>query len=515
MADNAPLNILLITADQWRGDLMRLAGPFPALEGLAAEGVTFERHFNQAYPCGPARASLWTGLYAHKHRSIQNGTPLDARHPTLFQLLRGAGYQPRLFGYTDTTLDPRGRPPADPDLGNYENIAPGILPEMLLNEAAAPWLAHLRRAGYPPTDPDAGRGGVFDRAPFPAPAIYDARDSETAFLADRFIDWLAVAGATPWCAHLSFIAPHPPFVAPEPFDRLVDPASLPPPIGAAGHAAERLQHPLLAWLLERIDIANFVPGLSGPAADIDADTVARIRAVYAGLAREVDRNLGRIFQALRQQGRWERTLIVFTADHGEQLFDHGLLGKTAYFDQSAHIPLILRDPRAAADPGRGRRVEAFSEAIDLLPTLLSASGLAAPRNADGRDLSPWIRGETPKAWRDAVFWAHDFRDLAGRAAETAFGLPSEWCNLSVVRTEKLKYVHFAGLPPVLFDLVADPMETVNRAADPKARELRIEGMERLLTWRQRAEERTLTGLMARGGRLYEDQDDATRDMGLA
>ena len=67
--------------------------------------------------------------------------PLDARHPTLFTELRRAGYRPTLFGYTDTTLDPRGKPPGDPDNGDYENVCPGMAVDTLLTERATPWLA--------------------------------------------------------------------------------------------------------------------------------------------------------------------------------------------------------------------------------------------------------------------------------------------------------------------------------------------------------------------------------------
>jgi arylsulfatase A-like enzyme len=81
-------------------------------------------------------------------------------------------------------------------------------------------------------------------------------------------------------------------------------------------------------------------------------------------------------------------------------------------------------------------------------------------------------------------------------------LPSARCNLQVVRTDRLKYVHFAGLPPVLFDLAADPDEHVDRAGDPSAAALRIEGAERLLTWRQRTEDHTLTGHLARHGTMH-------------
>ena len=500
------LNILLVTADQWRGDLLGAAGhPFartPNLDALARSGTRFARHFCQAYPCGPARASLLTGLYAHKHRSIRNGTPLDARHPTLFQEARRAGYAPRLFGYTDTTLDPRGRPARDPARGNYESAAPGIDVEILLDERSAPWLAHLRRRGYSVADPDAGREGIFGQAPFPAPAVFEAEDSETAFLTERFLDWLGVAGQKPWFATLSYVAPHPPFSAAAPYHDLVDPADVPLPLRGKTPEVEAAQHPLVRLLQGEIGAHHFAPGLSGPARDIDDDRIRKIKAIYAGQAYEVDLQLGRVFAALEASGAWDRTLIIFTADHAEQLFDHWLLGKTAFYDQSAHIPLILRDPRAGADAGRGRVVERFTECIDILPTVLDAAALSVPRNCDGRSLLPYCRGETPAEWRDETHWAYDFSDIRTRHIETKLGLPSDWCNLQVVRTNTLKYVHFAGLPPVLFDLREDPAECINRAADPGARALLAEGMDRLLTWRQRTEERTLTGYLAHEGEGY-------------
>lgn len=501
-------NILLITVDQWRGDLLGAARhPFvrtPNLDALARESTRFARHFCQAFPCGPARASLVTGLYAHKHRSIGNGVPLDARHPTLFTELRRAGYRPTLFGYTDTTLDPRGKAERDPDNGDYENVCPGMAVDTLLTERATPWLADLKRKGYAIPDPDAGREAIFDQRAFGEPAVFDREDSETAFLTDRFLAWLGVAGAAPFCAHLSFIAPHPPFAAAAPYHALIDPADVAMPIRGRSPETEAEHSPLVGALFEVMDARSFAPGLAGLSKAADETTIRKVRAIYAGLAHEVDHHLGRVFGALRDSGRWQDTLIVFTADHGEQLFDHWMLGKAGYFDQSAHIPLIIRDPGEASNGGRGQAVTPFTESIDLMPTILARVGLAPPRNVDGRSLLPFCAGQTPPDWRDEVHWSFDFRNIHSKRMERALGLPSDWCNLQVVRTERLKYVHFAGLPPVLFDLQDDPHELRNCTYDPVAQALRIEGLERLLTWRQRTEERTLTGYLSRSGTLHED-----------
>ncbi|NEO17624.1 sulfatase-like hydrolase/transferase, partial [Moorena sp. SIO3E8] len=111
------MNVLLITADQWRGDCLGAAGhplvKTPAIDALAADGVLFRRHYCQATPCSPARASLLTGLYQMNHRVCRNGTPLDARHDNIARAMRRLGYAPALFGYTDTSVDPRRCDPND------------------------------------------------------------------------------------------------------------------------------------------------------------------------------------------------------------------------------------------------------------------------------------------------------------------------------------------------------------------------------------------------------------------
>ena len=98
-----PRKVLFITADQWRGDALSLLGHpavrTPNLDGLAASGTTFTRHYTVATPCGPARASLLTGLYPFLHRSVRNGSPLDRRHTNIALEVRKAGFDPVLFGY--------------------------------------------------------------------------------------------------------------------------------------------------------------------------------------------------------------------------------------------------------------------------------------------------------------------------------------------------------------------------------------------------------------------------------
>ena len=123
-------NVLFITLDQWRGDCLSALGhrvlQTPTLDDLAARGVLFANHWANAAPCGPSRACLYTGTYQHHNRSLLNGTPLDARFTNVALLARALGYDPVLFGYTDTSVDPRTVPPEDTRLFSYEGVLPGF-----------------------------------------------------------------------------------------------------------------------------------------------------------------------------------------------------------------------------------------------------------------------------------------------------------------------------------------------------------------------------------------------------
>lgn len=483
-------NVLFILADQWRGDSLSACGhPWartPTLDALAADGALFRRHYAQAVPCGPSRASILTGLYLHNHRAVANGTPLDARHTNLAREARRTGVAPVLFGYTDTATDPRGLPAGDPDLSSYEGVMPGFEPvARMRDDRPNAWHAWLHALGYDVPTPAADIWRPVSDEPG-APARYRAEHSDTAFLTGAALDWLAVNGDRPWFVHLSYLRPHPPFVAPEPYNRLIDPAAIlehgPAPVRGPSRAEEAAAHPLLAHLLD---------GAAGWRGDDRA--LAQLKATYYGLIHEVDHHIGRVIAHLKATGQYDRTLIVFGADHGEQLGDHWLIGKTGWFDQSFHVPLIVRDPDPAAV--RGEVIDAFTEHVDLMPTMLDRLGLDVPRQCDGRALTPFLFGDRPADWRPAAHFEFDFRDAAAR-----LGIGPDRCALAVIRDARGKYVHFAdGLPPVFFDLSADPAELRNRAADPAAAPLLLDYAQRMLSWRLSTAERTLTHIRLGAG----------------
>lgn len=479
------MNVLFVTADQWRGDCVGYFGNnlirTPVLDALADESTAYLSHYAQAAPCSPARACLYTGLYQMNNRVCRNGTPLAARFDTLALAARRAGYDPTLFGYTDVSLDPTGKAPADPDNTTYEGVLPGFTARVKLPEHERPWLSWLRAQGLAFADKDAAHlpvGGPPGRIGN-APPAYGADQTQTAFLVGEFIRWLEEQDR-PWFAHLSLIRPHPPFVVPAPYNTLYDPADMPPFRRAENFAAETAQHPLLDQVLGTADASHFVPGATALLKDLTEADFRQIKATYYGMISEVDAQLGRAFDAIRARGAWDETIVVFTSDHAEMMGDHFALGKGGYFDESQHIPLLLRDPR---QPG-GRRVTGFTEAVDLFPTLLELMGVTPTHHPDGRSLI----GREGDA---VVHWEFDFRDVASQSLEQALGLKSTQLSLAVIRTAEWKYVHFAALPPLLFDLRSDPHCLRNVANDPACAAARLEMAERLLSWRAEHLDQTL------------------------
>ena len=293
--------------------------------------------------------------------------------------------------------------------------------------------------------------------------------SDTAWFTERGLTYLKSRAGKPWFLHLGYYRPHPPFIAPAPYHAMYRPEDMPKVVRAASAAEEAKQHPLLGYYVNNINQSSFFQDGKGLGSEMTEQQVAQMRATYCGLMSEVDDQLGRVFDYLKESGQWDDTLIVFTCDHGEQLGDHHLLGKIGYTDESFRIPMIVRDPRAEANGTRGTIVERFTETIDTMPTILDWLGLPIPRQCDGRSLLGFSEGRPPADWRTEVHYEFDFRDLYYSKPESALGVPMDKCALAVVQDEDFKYVHFAALPPLLFDLKKDPGQFVNRADRSRVR----------------------------------------------
>jgi arylsulfatase A-like enzyme len=301
----------------------------------------------------------------------------------------------------------------------------------------------------------------------------------STFVTNAALSWLDQrTNDTPWFIHLSYLRPHPPYAAAGEFATMYDPADVELPIEPV---ADR--HPFHQGSL-----------LASPA-PTDEATIRRLRAQYYGMISEVDAQLGRMWDELRARGMWDDTLIVVTADHGEQLGDHGLIQKLGYFEQSYHILGIVRDPRHRE--AHGSVVAEFTENIDVFPTICDAIGIEVPAQCDGLPLTPFLRGEAPPWWRDAAHWEFDWRDLSiGRGShEWPWDRRLEQRNLAVLRDAEVLYVQFGDGTWRCFDLVADPTGRTE-ITDPQ---IVLDRAQAMLTWRANHLDRTLTDMLVDKG----------------
>jgi arylsulfatase A-like enzyme len=468
-------NVLLITLDQFRGDCLSVAGhpivKTPALDSLAADGARLTQHYSQAAPCGPGRAALYTGTYQMNNRVVANGTPLDDRFDNVARMARRAGYSPVLFGYTDQAVDPRTVEPGDPRLSTYEGVLPGFDVGLDLTSASTAWLDHLRVHGHDEPDFEAALAKESSRP---------VELSVSRFLTDSVLAFVG-SSSEPWFVHASYLRPHPPYNAAGEYSTMYDAADVVAAIEVGEPATLDGFH--LALLSHHAATAP-----TGPA-------LAELTAQYYGMISHVDAEIGRLIAHLKGSGAWDHTVIVVTSDHGEQLGDHGLIGKLGFVESSYRILGIVRDPAAISGGHAGVVVDRFTENVDLFPTLCELVGEPIPLQCDGLALTPLLRSEEPLMWRDAAHWEWDWR--FERLEQQ--GVPPVWpwdrrlerSNLAVRRSAKRAYVSFGDGSAVCFDLGNDPSwRTV--ISDP---EQLLQEANAMLAWRAEHLDRSLASVV--------------------
>ena len=470
-------NVLLITLDQLRADCLSSAGHpvvhTPHLDGLAAEGVRFGRHYSQAAPCGPGRASLYTGMYQMNHRVVGNGSPLDDRFDNVALLARRARYAPALFGYTDQAIDPRSADgPDDPRLSTYNGVLPGFDPILDMPDDHGPWVEWLAGLGY---DTSSGPMRLLETE-----GDRPEEHSVGAFVTDAAIDWIRSRDGSPWFAHVSHLRPHPPYAAPGDWSTVYDPTTVGTPIAAADELPP----------FHRAALAQ-----EQAVAPRDPNALARMRAQYFGMVSHIDHQVGRLLDAIRRLGQWDDTVVIVTSDHGEMLGDHGLKEKLGYWEQSYAIPCIVRDPSRTG--GLGTVVDRFTENVDLMPTIADAIGEPVPAQCDGLPLTPFLDGAEPPRWRTSAHWEYDWRALF--VASTPHAWPWERTlesqHLTVLRTAAHAYVQFGNGDWLCFDLATDPTWRTE-VSDPA---VVLPLAQEMLTWRSRHTDRLLADLVLEDG----------------
>ena len=270
---------------------------------------------------------------------------------------------------------------------------------------------------------------------YPAAGEYRAPGFSSEVFADTAIELLSEHPPdTPFCMYLAFTAPHDPRTPPGEFAARYDPATLPLPPNFAP------QHPFdNGELRVRDELLAPHPRTS--------EVIRRHTADYYGMISHLDAQVGRLLTALDDYGLADRTVVVYTADHGLALGRHGLLGKQNVYEHSLRVPLVLRGPGVPSDQHR----DALCYLHDLYPTLLQMAGVAVPDSNEGRSLLPLLVGDT-SSQRHTIFAAYQPSQI----------MDAEGPYQRMVRDHRHKLIEYRvdGQRRVqLFDLVDDPWET--------------------------------------------------------
>ncbi len=519
-------NILFLMVDQLRWDYLSCYGSSPVqtphIDALAARGVRFTRAYAQGTSCGNSRASFYTGRHVRSHGATWNDIPFGLGQHTLGEYMHERGLQTILMGKTHMQADSNGlaRFNLDAQAGIGHALAEcgfvagerddGLHPEGplgLYSTRPSRYNDYLREHGMGGRNPwlawansaqdDQGHvlnGFFMEHAN--RPARVPAEHSETAYMTRRAMDAITQAGDKPWCMHLSYIKPHWPLIAPAPYHCLYGADDVPAVVRT--QQEREGAHPLFAEFMKLRVAQTF-----------SRDEVrARAIPAYMGLIRQVDDEIGRLMTFLNAQGRLDDTLIVLTADHGDYLGDHWLGEKDLFHDAAAKLPMIVVNPSRQAAATRGTSCEALVGAIDLIPTFIETLGGTPPRHLlEGRSLQPWLYGEKPVTWRDAVFSECDYARLP---VAQALGRDPLEARMTMCFDGRWKFVHCLGFAPMLYDLQEDPQELCDRGRDSGLATVRERMKDLMIDWSAGLRNRTaiddeqmkkLTGKSARQGIL--------------
>lgn len=397
-----PPNIVIIMADELRDDIVRHRfSPDPALpnlDRLRTQSVTFTNSFCQTPTCCPSRGSFATGKYPHQLGLWNHGDRVPPEERTLGHHFSAHGYDAVAIGKT-------------------HNMCPGFRSIMYDYKRA-----FVGPHGYNVTDENCV--GTFDGPEEEYGDFITCRQFEE-YLAGR-------DPGQPFIAHVGIYAPHPPLYPPQRFTELHDWREIELPAVPEGEAVTKPRKQAIPR--ERWDALSDVGK-------------KKVIATVLGMSTLVDECVGRIVAALQARGLWDNTILVFTADHGDLMGAHGMLGKFYnHYEEALRVPMILRLP---GDHAAGSERSELIELLDIFPTLCELTGLPLPEGAHqlpGRSLRPLIEGD-PTTARDFVF--------------------SQIEHAYMVRTKEWKLVYHTEDVHELYHLARDPGEHVNLFGRPE------------------------------------------------
>ncbi|HEY5165349.1 MAG TPA: sulfatase-like hydrolase/transferase [Acidimicrobiia bacterium] len=482
--------ILFVTTDQQRYDTLGCNGGAlartPVVDGLAANGVRYQRAVPQAVVCMPSRATILTGQHPTTHGVWMNGVPLPVDAPSVADLLHHVGYRTALIGkaHFEPYFDPflrftenaLGASDAEPQNGTHrgfehlEFATHGVMGSLHYSR----WIQreHPEAAGgfYAVIDGDlqvSGAGGGDTDAPQvkvnPIPRDW----YHTDWVADRTISWLdSLDGDDDWFCWMSFPDPHHPWDPPQSEVGRVDWRDVPLPAGYPESPDERaaiLDAKPRHWRLwyDGSLVSNYEVPATWVPATLTADQVREVNARNAVECELIDEALGRVLACIAARGWDDDVDVVFTTDHGELQGDFGLLFKGPYHvDALMRLPLIWR-PSASAGV-EAAVVSGPVGLVDLAPTFCDIAGVDTPAWMQGSSL-PVTDGHPA---REPVLTEWD-SELFGVDVHLRTITRDRW----VCTAYRPGTVH-DGTEGELYDLVEDPLQRSNLWDDPARRSLR-------------------------------------------
>jgi choline-sulfatase len=393
-------NVLLLMTDQQRFDtIAALGNPIiqtPALDRLVREGTVFTAAYCPSPVCVASRCSLLLGQWAHQTGCTTNA-PMPQERTSLMEFLHEAGYQ--MHGIGKMHFVPESRKLWGFESRDFSEEGGG----------EDDFTRHLKENGYGHIVAPHGERSEYYYVP--QPSQLPERLHHTTWMGDRTLAFLQRRDRhRPFFCWTSFIKPHPPFESPVPWYRLYRTLEMPLPFLPPGSEA------LQTWwnrLQNRYKYRD---------QGMDMNLLRTMRAAYYACISFIDYQIGRILDALADEGILDQTLILFTSDHGELLGDYNCYGKRSFLDVAARVPLLARCPERFA---AGARCDAPVSLVDVLPTCLAVAGLPTRPEHAGIDLAQVAQGQ---AERDVII---------GQLGQESTGL-------YMLRSRDFKYVYSAA-----------------------------------------------------------------------
>lgn len=437
-------NILLIMADQFRGDCLGIAGhpdvKTPYLDTLASKGVLFNRAYSACPSCIAARAALHTGLKQEHHKRVGYADKIPWKYPhTLAGELSRAGYYTQCVGkmHVYPTRNYLGFHHVDLHDGYLHSARYGSVPyreSQFVVDDYFYWLRQQLGVTADITD-----NGTECNSYIARPFSHEEKYHPTNWVTDRSIDFLRRRDPDmPFFLMASYVRPHPPFDAPACyFDLYKDKELAPPNIGD--------------WedrkLLE--EKGRIFDSATGP---VDNELIRQAQIGYYACITHLDHQIGRLIQALTEHELDQNTLIVFLSDHGEELCDHHLFRKSRPYEGSCHIPLIISGNPQLTGMIPHTVCDNVVELMDIFPTLLDVVGAAIPASIDGKSILPLLKEpeKSKAAFRTYLHGEHSYGDFSNHYIVTS---TDKYCWYSMDGREQY------------FDLSKDPHELHNAILD--------------------------------------------------